>query len=315
MSILAKAGSKLIRSATKSKPVGRRGKRKPTIKPEDTKALERSSKRRIVGSEQRSAEDARNKGEDQVRKNIGQEAKDLGTPAGATDMKALKGTNPDNLSKENKGRLELGGLSSRSKGISEEYKATEKRLKKLQTDLKQAKAFLKAASNAQQKKTFSSKVSKITEQVQIQKNKLTEMGKKNLIRRKGGGMTMKAVDKTKNPGLSKLPTPVRNKMGYAKDGGKVYERQYGGPAAREKSSADSAKKSSAKKSSATKKKKGKYVDMKKTPGMDPTTTPKNLSAQAQSKRMGGGKVYKKGHGGKVIKANMAGDDLVKSCYD
>jgi len=281
MSMLAKAGSKLARSATKPKPVGRR--RGPRIKPEDTKALERSSKRRAVGSEQRSAEDARNKGEDQVRKNIGQEAKDLGTPAGATDMKALRGTDPDNLSKENKGRLERGGLSSRSKGISKEYKATEKRLKKLQADLKQAKAFLKGAANDQQKKTLSSKVSKITEQVQIQKNKLADMGKKNLIRRMGGGMTMKAVDKTKNPGLAKLPTPVRNKMGYAKDGGKVYERQYGGPAAREKSSVES----SAKKSPATKKK----------------------------KRMGGGKVYKKGQGGKAITSKMSGDDLVKSCYD
>ena len=33
------------------------------------------------------------------------------------------------------------------------------------------------------------------------------------------GDSLKAVDKAKNPGLSKLPTPVRNKMGYAKSGG------------------------------------------------------------------------------------------------
>jgi hypothetical protein len=32
---------------------------------------------------------------------------------------------------------------------------------------------------------------------------------------------MKPVDKEKNPGLSKLPEEVRNKMGYAKKGGKV----------------------------------------------------------------------------------------------
>jgi hypothetical protein len=32
---------------------------------------------------------------------------------------------------------------------------------------------------------------------------------------------MKSVDKEKNPGLAKLPTAVRNKMGYAKKGGKV----------------------------------------------------------------------------------------------
>jgi len=32
---------------------------------------------------------------------------------------------------------------------------------------------------------------------------------------------MKPVDKEKNPGLAKLPTEVRNKMGYMKKGGKV----------------------------------------------------------------------------------------------
>ena len=36
-----------------------------------------------------------------------------------------------------------------------------------------------------------------------------------------GGKTMKPVDASKNPGLSKLPTEVRNKMGYMEDGGKV----------------------------------------------------------------------------------------------
>lgn len=30
---------------------------------------------------------------------------------------------------------------------------------------------------------------------------------------------MKPVDKEKNPGLAKLPTAVRNKMGYMKAGG------------------------------------------------------------------------------------------------
>ena len=32
---------------------------------------------------------------------------------------------------------------------------------------------------------------------------------------------MKKVNAKKNPGLSKLPKPVRNKMGYMKDGGSV----------------------------------------------------------------------------------------------
>ena len=33
------------------------------------------------------------------------------------------------------------------------------------------------------------------------------------------------------------------------------------------------------------------------------------------KKMGGGKIYKRGHGGKVIKASRSGQDLVNSCYD
>ena len=35
----------------------------------------------------------------------------------------------------------------------------------------------------------------------------------------GSGGSLKAVDSSDNPGLSKLPTEVRNKMGYMKKGG------------------------------------------------------------------------------------------------
>ena len=45
-------------------------------------------------------------------------------------------------------------------------------------------------------------------------------GKKPKAMMKMGG-SLKPVDKAKNPGLSKLPTPVRNKMGYQKMGGKT----------------------------------------------------------------------------------------------
>ena len=43
---------------------------------------------------------------------------------------------------------------------------------------------------------------------------------------KKGGSALKPVDKQKNPGLAKLPTQVRNKMGYMKKGGSV--RKFGG---------------------------------------------------------------------------------------
>jgi phosphoserine phosphatase len=33
---------------------------------------------------------------------------------------------------------------------------------------------------------------------------------------------MKKIDAKKNPGMAKLPTAVRNKMGYMKDGGKAH---------------------------------------------------------------------------------------------
>ena len=39
--------------------------------------------------------------------------------------------------------------------------------------------------------------------------------------KKMSGGSLKPVDKEKNPGLSKLPTKVRNKMGFMKKGGKV----------------------------------------------------------------------------------------------
>ena len=36
---------------------------------------------------------------------------------------------------------------------------------------------------------------------------------------KGGAFALKPVNKIQNPGLAKLPTAVRNKMGYMKKGG------------------------------------------------------------------------------------------------
>ena len=53
-------------------------------------------------------------------------------------------------------------------------------------------------------------------------------------------------------------------------------------------------------------------------GEDRTSVPAEYSANAQSKKkkkMGGGKVYKRKHSGKVIKNNMSGQDLVNACYD
>jgi len=41
------------------------------------------------------------------------------------------------------------------------------------------------------------------------------------LKRAEGGKALRPVDKKKNPGLSKLPSNVRNKMGFMKKGGRV----------------------------------------------------------------------------------------------
>ena len=46
-------------------------------------------------------------------------------------------------------------------------------------------------------------------------------GKYRRMKAKKGGKVLKPVDKSKNPGLAKLPTKVRNKMGFMKKGGRV----------------------------------------------------------------------------------------------
>ena len=46
----------------------------------------------------------------------------------------------------------------------------------------------------------------------------------------GSGGALKAVDSSDNPGLSKLPTEVRNKMGYMKKGGMAKSYKEGGKA-------------------------------------------------------------------------------------
>ncbi len=55
---------------------------------------------------------------------------------------------------------------------------------------------------------------------------MTKSEMKKISKQSGGNL--KPVDTQKNPGLAKLPTNVRNRMGYAKSGGKVVSRKGGG---------------------------------------------------------------------------------------
>lgn len=80
------------------------------------------------------------------------------------------------------------------------------------TSKKQARTMAAAAHNPE----FAKKVG-------IPVKVAKEFNKADKGRRFGsGGMALKPVDKDENPGLSKLPTDVRNKMGYMKKGGMAH---------------------------------------------------------------------------------------------
>jgi hypothetical protein len=55
--------------------------------------------------------------------------------------------------------------------------------------------------------------------VGIKKSVGEEFMKADKTKKFGSGGALKATDSSENPGLSKLPTEVRNKMGYMKKGG------------------------------------------------------------------------------------------------
>jgi hypothetical protein len=61
--------------------------------------------------------------------------------------------------------------------------------------------------------------SAFAKKVGISKSVGEEFMKADKTKKFGSGGSLKATDSSENPGLSKLPTEVRNKMGYMKKGG------------------------------------------------------------------------------------------------
>ena len=85
--------------------------------------------------------------------------------------------------------------------------------------MKGGKMYAKGGKVSGKKKIIAGGVGKIKNYPGIKK--LIEMNKKGKKKFRDGGSALKSVDKSKNPGLAKLPTQVRNKMGYMKKGGQV----------------------------------------------------------------------------------------------
>jgi hypothetical protein len=69
---------------------------------------------------------------------------------------------------------------------------------------------------------------KFAKKVGISKSVGEEFMKADKTKKFGSGGALKAVDSSDNPGLSKLPTEVRNKMGYMKKGGMAKKYKEGG---------------------------------------------------------------------------------------
>lgn len=71
---------------------------------------------------------------------------------------------------------------------------------------------------------------KFAKKVGISRSVGEEFMKADKSKKFGAGGALKAVDSSDNPGLSKLPTEVRNKMGYMKKGGMAKAYKEGGKA-------------------------------------------------------------------------------------
>ena len=85
--------------------------------------------------------------------------------------------------------------------------------------MKGGKMYAKGGKVSGKKKIIAGGVGKIKNYPGIKK--IIEMNKKGKKKFRDGGSALKSVDKSKNPGLAKLPTQVRNKMGYMKSGGRA----------------------------------------------------------------------------------------------
>jgi len=155
--------------------------------------------------------------------------------------KAIKNVKPKAISdatKRFKARV-AGVKSGVKKGTDEFQKAnpkslvTDKDIKKIQKDTSEKHIKRVRKEYLREKKAFGGLLSKTkkkpeTKEQKSIKEKILPKKKKdrlNELRKelgmKKGGSALKPVDKQKNPGLSKLPTQVRNKMGYMKKGGSV----------------------------------------------------------------------------------------------
>jgi len=83
-----------------------------------------------------------------------------------------------------------------------------------------------AESNPDRARTVANRISdrrneRGAENPQLAKDIAARRSMAKPVMKMGGKSSLKPVDSSKKPGLAKLPTEVRNKMGYQKNGGKT----------------------------------------------------------------------------------------------
>ncbi len=205
-----------IRAAAKRKAikprkgVGQKSK-SPTL--EDQKRFERQKK--VLEADLKKAKEKANKAPE---RKAGKAAERKAAKAGRKDMADLEqpaGVSPDDVD---------AGMAP---GKRAAFKANEfdKALKRKERELESVSSRIKEESSKDLTTGSANKMIKLTRQKTDLKAAIADMKKRGGPRAEkseGGkvGKTLKPVSK-KNTGLSKLPTPVRNKMGYMKKGGKV----------------------------------------------------------------------------------------------
>jgi hypothetical protein len=161
---------------------------------------------------------------DRVRQDEGNTASDLMTPATASTpdssgTKRLVGTGEPNSPKIRESAV----IANRQNDLGKELTRSMKKLEdyKNKRDALTGKDKIKFIANKSQ-------------EIELLKSKIKNMrDDRDIVPKKKGGKIMKKnmggpLKSVNNPGLAKLPTPVRNKMGYAKGGGKVEYKKHGG---------------------------------------------------------------------------------------
>jgi len=123
--------------------------------------------------------------------------------------------------------LRGGGVAKRGMGVALKDGG--------KADMDQDKALIKKAfkmHDAQEHKGEHTKLDKLKKggmaKEESKMHEAKESKKKEMMeesKMKKGGRALKKVDSEKNPGLAKLPTSVRNKMGFMKKGGKAKKKK------------------------------------------------------------------------------------------